>query len=209
MRNNKIGIVLAGLTAASLAAGVAVFAGAGTASAHGRWAEARLRSADGTRLGSVSFADDRDSEGTAVTVWLRRTAGVEAFHGLHIHANDTTANGDGCIADPAQPSSTWFLSADGHWKDDPAQLHGHHTGDLPSVFVNADGSVRLRVIVDKLTPSQVVGRAVVLHAGPDNFGNVPVGALPDQYTAGPTALAKTQGTGNAGDRFGCGVVGRA
>jgi Cu-Zn family superoxide dismutase len=206
MRTHKRSIVLAGLLTASLAAGAVVVVASGTASAHGRWAEARLRTADGTRIGSVSFADDRDTGGTAVTVWLRRTVGVEAFHGLHVHANDTASNGDGCVADPAQPSSTWFVSADGHWKDDPAELHGHHAGDLPSVFVNEDGTARLRVIVDKLAPEDVVGRAVVLHAGPDNFGNVPVGALPDQYTAGPTALAKTQGTGNAGDRYGCGVV---
>ena len=53
-----------------------------------------------------------------------------------------------------------------------------------------------------------VGRAVVLHAGPDNFGNVPVGTGADQYIAGATALAKTQATGNAGDRFGCGVIRR-
>ena len=54
----------------------------------------------------------------------------------------------------------------------------------------------------------MIGRAVVLHAGPDNFGNVPVGPNADQYTAGSTALAKTQATGNAGDRFACGVIGR-
>jgi Cu-Zn family superoxide dismutase len=200
--------VRAGVVAAALAAGIAVAASVGTASAHGRWAEARLRAADGTRLGSVSFADDRYSDGTAVTVWLRRAAAVDAFHGLHIHANDTTANGDGCVADPTQPSATWFVSADGHWKQDPAELHGHHAGDLPSVYVNGDGTARIRVIVDKLTPADVVGKAVVLHAGSDNFGNVPVGALPDQYTAGPTALAKTQATGNAGDRIGCGVINR-
>jgi Cu-Zn family superoxide dismutase len=208
MRTKKRRAAVAAIAAASLAAGIAVMASAESASAHGRWAEARLRSADGTRIGSVSFADDRSSDGTAVTVWLRKTVAVDAFHGLHIHANDTAGNGDGCIADPAQPSSTWFVSADGHWKRDPGELHGHHAGDLPSVYVNADGTTRLRVVVDKLTPAEVVGRAVVLHAGPDNFGNVPVGAAADQYTAGPTALAKTQATGNAGDRVGCGVVAR-
>jgi len=75
------------------------------------------------------------------------------------------------------------------------------------VYVNADGSATIEFDVDKLTPREVVGRAVVLHAGPDNFGNVPVGAGADQYTPGATALAKTQATGNAGDRFACGVIG--
>jgi Cu-Zn family superoxide dismutase len=207
--HHRLRATIAALAAAGLLGGVAVAVTAESAGAHEPWAEARLRAADGTRLGSVTFADDRNSNGTAVTVWLRKTVAVEAFHGLHIHANDMTANGDGCIADPAQPAATWFLSADAHWKKDPNELHGHHAGDLPSVFVNADGTAKLRVVVDKLTPREVRGRAVVLHAGLDNFGNVPVGTATDQYTAGPTALPKTQGTGNAGDRFGCGVISRS
>src|SRR6185295_15501578 len=138
---------------------------------------------------NVAFFN-RAAGGTEVEVRLRRAVGVEAFHGFHIHANDVSANGDGCIADPAQPSATWFVSADGHWKHVAAELHGHHAGDLPSVFVNADGTARVRFNVDKLTPAEVIGRAVVLHAGPDNFGNVPVGPAADQYTAGATALAK-------------------
>jgi Cu-Zn family superoxide dismutase len=60
---------------------------------------------------------------------------------------------------------------------------------------------------DRFTPAGVVGRAVVLHAGPDNFGNVPMGSAADQYTANsPAAVVKTQATGNSGDRVACGVV---
>jgi len=187
---------------------VAVLSTTGAAGAHERWAEATLRSADGTRVGSVVFSDERHSDETEVTVHLRRASSLTGFHGLHIHANDVSTNGDGCIADPGQPSATWFVSADGHWKHDPTELHGQHAGDLPSVFVNADGSATVEFDIDKLTPREVIGRAVVLHAGADNFGNVPVGAGADQYTPGSTALAKTQATGNAGDRFECGVVGR-
>lgn len=178
----------------------------GTASAHDRWARATLRSADGSRVGTVEFGGDRDSDSTEVTVHLRRAGPLTAFHGLHIHANDNAANGDGCVADPSLASSTWFVSADGHWKHDPSEVHGTHAGDLPSVFVNADATASFDFEVDKLTPEEVVGRAVVLHAGPDNFGNIPVGPGADQYTAGSGALAKTQATGNAGDRFACGVI---
>ena len=206
--SHKIRATIAGVAAAGLLGAGAVAFTMESAGAHERWAQASLRSADGTRLGSVSFADDRDSDDTAVTIWLRHTVAVEAFHGIHIHANDTAANGDGCIADPTQPSSTWFVSADGHWKKDATEVHAHHAGDRPSVFVNEDGTAKMRFVVDKLTPREVVGRAVVLHAGPDNFGNVPVGPGADQYTAGATAVAKTQATGNAGDRFGCGVIRR-
>jgi superoxide dismutase, Cu-Zn family len=204
----KFRAVVGALAAAGTLAAVAVVSSSGAAGAHERWAHAMLRSADGARIGTVSFVDERHSDETEITVHVWRSSALAGFHGLHIHANDVSANGDGCIADAAQPSATWFVSADGHWKHDPAELHGQHAGDLPSPYVNADGSASITFDVDKLTPSEVVGRAVVLHAGPDNFGNVPVGAGADQYTAGPTALAKTQGTGNAGDRFACGVIGR-
>ena len=197
---------IAVLAAAGTLGAAGVVTTTATAGAHGRWAEASLRTADGTRVGTVEFAGGRHWDHTEVTVRLRRASALTEFHGLHIHANDVSTNGDGCIADPAQPSATWFVSADGHWKHDPTELHGHHAGDLSSPFVNADGTSSMQFVVDKLTADEVVGRAVILHAGPDNFANVPVGSNADQYTAGPDALAKTQATGNAGDRFACGVI---
>jgi Cu-Zn family superoxide dismutase len=193
------------LAAASALGLAAVATTTGSAGAHNQRARSVLRTADGARIGAVDFVN-LASDRTEVTVRLHGAAGVDAFHGLHIHANDVSSNGDGCIADASQPSSTWFVSADGHWKDDPAEIHGHHAGDLPSPFVNADGSSSLRFVVDKFTPDEAVGRAVILHVGPDNFANVPVGPNPDQYTPGADAVAKTQATGNAGDRFACGVI---
>ncbi len=74
------------------------------------------------------------------------------------------------------------------------------------MYVNADGTASIDFEIDKLTPEDVIGRAIVLHAGPDNFANVPIGPGVDQYAAGSAALAKTQATGNAGDRYACGVI---
>ena len=201
IRTMLTAVLAAGAISTSL---IAVTADRGTANTP--WANAALRTADGTRIGTVYFATD--GARTAVTVRIPRATGVapNAFHAMHIHANDVTTNGDGCVADATQPSTTWFVSADTHWKRDPAELHGTHAGDLPSVYVNSDGTTSTRYVVDKLTPAEVVGRAVILHAGRDNFGNVPVGTADEQYTPGLTALAKTQGTGNAGDRFACGLV---
>jgi Cu/Zn superoxide dismutase len=48
---------------------------------------------------------------------------------------------------------------------------------------------------------------VILHAGRDNFNNVPKGAAADQYTANSAAaVTATDNTGNAGGRYGCGVL---
>jgi len=163
---------------------------------------ATLRDPAGNAVGIVRF--DIDAEHLTVRATLKPSSYVttDAFHGLHIHANGDPANGSGCVADPAAASSTWFGAVDGHLSL-PGQTHGHHAGDLPSPLIEADGTARLVLTTDRVDPSTLVGRAVVLHNGPDNFGNVPA----SQYT--PTndgALSLTSRTGNAGDRVACGVI---
>ena len=165
-----------------------------------------LHGADGTELGRVRFEDRKGS--TRVTVDLRampKDAALEAFHGFHIHANSDPTNGSDCVADVTKAASTWFVSADGHLNS-TSKTHGDHLGDLPSVFVNNDATVSMSFDIDRIPIADLVNRVVILHARPDNFGNVPVGTADDQYTAAKDALAKTQGTGNAGDRIACGLI---
>lgn len=170
-------------------------------------AHATLRTADGAEVGTVRFTVKRGK--TQVSARLRPSTSVkgrDAFHGFHIHANDNPANGTGCLADPAKPASTWFVAADGHLLRQ-GQQHGAHQGDLPSLLVNADGTADLQFTTQRMTRSDLKGRAVVLHAGPDNFANVPVGTGAEEYRANsPAAVAKTAATGNAGDRLACGVI---
>ncbi len=201
IRTIIVGVVAAGAVTTS-----ALAISAERSTANTPWATAAMHNASGTRIGTVSFAADGARTAVTVRIPLTNNVAPSAFHGMHIHANDVTTNGDGCIADPTQPSNTWFVSADGHWKRTATDIHGQHAGDLPSLYVNADGTTVMRFVLDKLTAAEVVGKAVILHAGPDNFANVPVGTADDQYTAGLTALAKTQATGNAGDRVACGVI---
>jgi Cu-Zn family superoxide dismutase len=78
---------------------------------------------------------------------------------------------------------------------------------MPSVYFNSDGSVETRFGLDHIEPGEVIGKAVVLHVGPDNFGNVPTGGAVTQYAANSTdATGLTARTGNAGDRIACGVI---
>lgn len=98
------------------------------------------------------------------------------------------------------------VRTDGHWKADPGEVHGKHAGDLPSLFTNSDGTTSMRAVVSRLTPSHVIGKVLILHAGADNFGNVPVGSAANKYTPGAVAVAATQATGNAGVRMGYSVI---
>jgi Cu-Zn family superoxide dismutase len=214
MRRGSIGVpsrrhaVVGAAVAVPLSAAVFVLGGSAS-QAHDLSAEATLRAADGTKIGWTKFTVHRDK--TYVRVWLNLSkrpglTALDAFHGFHVHANDVPANGVGCVADPTQPPATWFLSADGHLGV-PGTNHGAHAGDLPTVLLNADGTADLKFTTGRLTPAQLDNRAVVLHAGPDNDGNVPVGTAPDAYTPNSAAAtAKTRATGNAGDRVACGVI---
>lgn len=151
-------------------------------------ATADLVNQAGDDLGSVTFLGKGELV-TEVRVELdlplpEGDPGLDAFHGLHIHANGV------CEAT--------FTSAGGHW-DDGTNAHGGHLGDLPSVLVGEDGEAELSADVPRFAVDQIVGLAVVLHAGRDNFGNVP-----STYTGGDRTL--TNNTGDAGGRYGCGVI---
>ena len=169
---------------------------------------AAVRDAAGTRLGNVTFTSRRGLTEVRIQLTLDVSkVAADAHHGIHIHANGDPANGVGCVADSAKEAATWFVSADGHWKAD-GQDHSGHIGDLGSVYVTSDGRVDARFLTSRVDRSALVGKAVVVHAGPDNFGNVPVGTAVNQYTAnGTDATTLTKNTGNAGARIGCGVIG--
>jgi Cu-Zn family superoxide dismutase len=73
------------------------------------------------------------------------------------------------------------------------------------VLIQADGSGRAHSVTGRFRPGALEGRAVILHAGPDNLANVPVryvtGTPP---VAGPDAATKA--TGDSGGRIACGVI---
>jgi len=103
-------------------------------------------------------------------------------HGLHIHEK-----GD-CSAPDA-------MSAGGHFNPQ-GKPHGqpgsaeHHAGDLPALKADKSGRAHVQVDVSGITlkpgPTSIIGRAVVVHADPDDY--------------------KTQPTGNSGARIACGVI---
>jgi Cu-Zn family superoxide dismutase len=166
---------------------------------------ASLRDANGTLIGHVSFSSDGETTLVSVSAELPAAEGG-SIHGMHIHANDKPDNGEGCIADPTQPASTHFVSVDGHYNPSGGQ-HGHHSGDLPALFFSHAGEASMRFLTDQFQAEDLIGRAVILHEGADNYGNVPVGDAPNQYSPNDAAATElTANTGNAGARIACGVI---
>jgi Cu-Zn family superoxide dismutase len=169
----------------------------GSASGHGWDAVAVLRDAGGAKVGKVKF--DGNRRGTVVKVQLHGvTIGPDTYHGMHLHANDT-----GGPCDPKAAAGP-FTNVGGHWN--PTNVaHGSHSGDLPSVLVLANGTGTARSVTGRFDPAEIEGRAVILHAGPDNFANIPTRyATGEPPVAGPDAA--TNAAGDAGGRIACGVI---
>ena len=192
---NKI-LALAGATV--MIAGVVSFS---SADAQPRSARAKLVTGGGLEIGTVTFHNK--SGHTEVKVRLTGAPGANAFHGFHIHANDSDKDGTGCVAEGAD-EGTWFLSADGHFKRG-TELHSHHAGDLPVVYVNDDGSVETRFRIDTIDSGELVGKAVILHDKPDNYANIPLTGT-NSYTDPGGAKEFSNKTGNSGNRLACGVI---
>jgi len=104
-----------------------------------------------------------------------------AEHGFHVHEKGDCASTDGS-------------SAGGHFNPD-GKPHGpqsaaHHAGDLPALKSDANGNAELKVKLTGPTvtagPASLIGRAVIVHANPDDY--------------------TTQPTGNSGARIACGVI---
>lgn len=118
-------------------------------------------------------------------------------HGFHIHANGACAPG----ADPATGQTVAFGAAGGHFDPGHSRNHGQpgqpanhaHAGELPNIPVGADGNGSLRYLNTHVTlgrqPNSVFGRALVVHANPDDYASDPAG--------------------NSGPRVLCGVIGAA
>jgi superoxide dismutase, Cu-Zn family len=200
----KKALTIAGLAAV---AGTITTAAVAATDNTGSNAEATLRLADGTEIGSAEFRAQDDAVEVQVSLNVPPEAtATDSFHGFHIHANDDPANGDGCQADPAAEPSEWFVSADGHLKQE-GQLHGAHDGDLAPLFLDGNGRAEATFAIAGFAVSDLDGRVVIVHAGPDNLGNIPVGSEPNQYNPNsPDAVERTQNTGNAGDRVACGEI---
>ena len=166
---------------ALVAVAAAVLAsGCSTLEAQGPRAVAKLEAAkDSPVWGSVSFVE---SEGAVVVrADVRGLRGSGEF-GFHVHEKGDCSSAD-------------FMSAGGHFNPGgkPHAHHGkpeRHAGDLKNLSANSEGNAIYVFETNLLTvskgPNSVVGRAIVIHANPDDYTSQPAG--------------------NSGPRIACGLI---
>ena len=157
-----------------------------------------MHDTEGRIIGAVRLRQ----EGKTVRIQANLRRLSQGFHGFHVHGTG--------VCDPDAPDGP-FTSAGGHYVGDGVD-HGTHDGDMPSLYVAADGTAQLSFVTDQFTLDELLGgdgSAVMVHEGPDNFANIPE----DRYTSTLTGEPKpgpdsdTRKTGDAGDRVACGVLG--
>jgi Cu-Zn family superoxide dismutase len=165
-------------TAAVLAV-AALLAACGTMGPSGPKAVATLEPTKGnTAAGTVTF----EQKGDVVLVTARVTGlKPNQEHGFHAHEKGDCSSGDG-------------MSTGGHFNPN-GKPHGpqhaeHHAGDMPGLKADASGkaeaSFQLKGVSLGAGDADLVGKGLIVHAGPDDY--------------------TTQPTGNSGGRIACGVI---
>lgn len=169
---------LSGLTAcAADTSGILIRSGV-----KGTSALAELKPTQGQKAsGIVVFS----AEGQAVRVRVQASGLTpHQTHGFHVHEK----------GDCSSPDAN---SAGGHFNPASAP-HGppdgpHHAGDMPALTADAAGDAQASFTLTGVSlgrgPADLIGKAVVVHAQPDDY--------------------RTQPTGNSGARIACGVIAAA
>lgn len=158
-------------------------------------AKVELRNPSGSAVGTAQITE----EGDHVRLTVDAHGLTPGFHGLHFHQNGK------CEANSAPPAGGApgdFLSAGGHLQVGATNAHPS-SGDMTSLQVRGDGKGYLVTTSDAVTLDQLRGKALIVHAGADNFGNIP-GRYNREGGTGPDE--NTLSTGDAGGRVACGVV---
>ena len=161
----------------------------------------QLKDPNGTKVATAKFEFNQGY--VTITVETTGTGQLSpGFHGVHIHSVGK------CEAHSVAPTGGEpgdFLSAAGHFM--PRGQHG--AGDLTALQVRKDGGALLETTTDGFTKADLLGGAgtsIVIHAGADNFGNIPADRY-NQVNGAPGPDQTTMSTGDAGKRVACGVIG--
>lgn len=137
----------------------------------------------GASVGQVTISESK--YGVVFTPAL--TGLTPGVHGFHAHQNPS------CDTNEKDGKKVPAGAAGGHLDPAGTNVHGApwgegHLGDLPPLYVDANGASAQAVLAPRLKLSDLKGKALMIHAGGDN------------HSDHPAAL------GGGGARVACGVI---
>lgn len=168
--------------AACLAAATAVAAADAPKSAH-----VELKNAGGAAIGHAMLTDAPNG----VLVRLELKGLTPGWHGLHFHEKGDCSKSD-------------FTSAGAHVHTKASVVHGllnpdaNDSGDLPNLFVGADGTATVELLSTYVSMGGTAGRpaladadgsAIVIHANPDDYMTQPIGGAGPRLACGAIPAA--------------------
>jgi len=138
---------------------------------------------NGAAVGTVRLVDTR--YGLAIYPALKNLQ--PGLHGFHVHTNPSCAPAD----KDGKPEAA--AAAGDHLDPEATKRHGEpwgdgHLGDLPALYVAADGTASNPVLAPRVKLADVRNRSLMIHAGGDNHADHPAPL------------------GGGGARIACGVI---
>jgi superoxide dismutase, Cu-Zn family len=166
------------LACASSGTSSAADAAPGAAKSRATAAAVLMPAASGPVKGRVTFTE----EAQGVRVVANISGLTPGKHGFHIHEK-----GDCSAPDFTSAGAHWNPTAAKHGA--PGQGQDHHHGDFGNLEADPQGNAKIDRVFQWLTftgTNSFVGKAVIVHANPDDLTSQPAG--------------------NAGARIACGVI---
>lgn len=155
-----------------------LWAGLASAQAAPESRTSSLKGANGQVIGQVTVT----AAPNGVILRVQAKGLTPGWHGMHFHEK----------ADCSDPG---FKASGGHIHAKTPAVHGmlnadfSHAGDLPNLYVNADGSATVELYSTLVTLNgggalpallDADGSALVIHANPDDYKSQPVGGAGDR-----------------------------
>ena len=137
----------------------------------------------GKAIGTITIKAGKDG----VTIEPKLKDLPPGEHGFHVHEKGS------CEPADKDGKKTAAQSAGGHFDPEATKAHkgpggGGHKGDLPKLVVSDKGEAKDKLEVKGLSLADFEGKALMIHAGGDNFSDTP------------------KPLGGGGERIACGVV---
>jgi Cu-Zn family superoxide dismutase len=158
-----------------------------SAAAIGAETTVTLKMATGTGIGEAVGTVRIEDTAYGLSFYPKLAGLPPGLHGFHVHENPSCAPGE------RDGTAVAALAAGGHLDPQGTKRHGEpwgtgHLGDLPPLYVAADGTATQPVLGPRLKMADLAGRSLMVHVGGDNHADHPMPL------------------GGGGARMACGVI---